>query len=499
MSEEQATDLESKPEGGGACRACCLGLLALVAAGILALVALNYSSGGKLDARQAQVRTEIAQLQTAAKERRGTVLGTPANDENAVVDYQGLEWLLTVGNEKARRESWRKQRPQLPADIDAMVTKTRDPQGEAFDLVNTGELVKQIHLRREYDESPEAEKKRVEARAAFARVRPALRYVRDGLSRGTCDWGVQWERGMEAEIPNLLVMRAVANLMAYEATLQSPREALQTGLQLVAFGQDIARQGTMIGSMIGVAVSEIGFASLSHTMGRPGLEVSDYRRLIEVLGAFEVPPVDSLIASERLTGVVTALQLSGRRLVEKTESSDSDDLPNVEDGVIFGVDLWSERELEGYEHFLGRAIEISRLPIEQREAARATMNQELEDSFYIVARIAIPNLEAIDSRLRDTKAKAKVVRVLAAAHVVRLDQGSFPAKLQDLSKVLGQKGLEDPSSLTPGAPLLYRLDGGRVLAWGVGENGVDDGGPQRGQQVTPSEDDSGFETKAPGK
>jgi hypothetical protein len=499
MSEEQATNQEGKePEsGGGGCRNCCLGFLVLLIVGLITLVVLNANAGARLDARLKLAGEEVAALEKEAKERRATVLGSPANDDNAAVYYQGLEWVLTVGDEDSRRESWTKQRPQLPADIDAMVEKTKDPRGKPVDLVGTSMLIQEIQLRVKVEDSPEAQAKRAAAQAAFERVRPALRYVQAGLKCGTCDWAVQWKRGMNAEILNLRVMRSVANLLAYEATLQSPQEALQTGLQIVAFSQDIAHQGTVIGSMVGVAVAEIGFQSLAHTMSREGLAASDYQRVVSALSGYQgTVKMDSLLAGERMSGVVTALELSGRPLApeEVLEGEESS-----AEGVAFGVALLGARELEGYEYFLGREIEISRMPLERREAARQAMEQELEDSYYVVARIAIPNLSALRARFRVLEAQGRITRVLAAAHLVRLDTGSFPAKVQDLAKLLSTQGLSDPCADLTTTPLCYRVEGKQVLCWTVGENGQDDGGPTRDKARSEGDDDVGLETTAPAK
>ncbi|MBL4849874.1 MAG: hypothetical protein JKY65_30470 [Planctomycetes bacterium] len=415
MSGENCTKAGGK---GTCCRNSGLGCLGAILLGGFLLGLLSVNASARLDARLTQAKQEISEVRARTDDRRATVLGTPANDDNAVVDYQGLEWVLTAGDEASRRVSWERSRPELPGDVDKVEKQTK-PKRKKHSLDNTSRLMEGIFPGTEIDDSPRGRRKLAAAKALFWRVRPALRYVRSGLKRGKCDWGTQLEMGMESEIPNLRPMRAAASLMAYEASLQEPRDAIQTGLEIVAFGTDLGRQGTLIGSMVGQKVSSIGFKSLNHTLARPGLEARDYRRVIEALGTYQVASITDLIAAERLAGVVTVLGLSGRPLSGRLAGSE----PREE--AVFKFSLFTARELEGYEHFLGRAQEVASLPKTRRPAAWETLTAELSASPYVLVK-AIPNLRTLDSNLLESESEARIVRILAAAHLVRLEKGAFP-------------------------------------------------------------------------
>jgi hypothetical protein len=488
---------EAESEGGG-CKTCGLSCLGILILSMVVIGVMSANASARLDARFLEASKEVTELQAAADVRRGTVLGAPANDENAVVDYNGLEWVLTSGKGGNRRNSWEKQAPVLPDDIDFMVKRT-NPDGEEIDLILPSALLVGIDPDCSVKDTPQERARRKKAEALFKRLRPALRYVRDGLKRGKCDWETQWERGMRFELPNLLAMRTVGNLMAYEASLQPPSEAVETGLQIVAFGEDNARQGTLIGGMIGIAVSAIGFKSLAHTLGRPGCTASDYRRVITALEGYRGPPADALLAGERLAGVITGLELSGRPL----EAAGSEEVgydAGTTEKALFRFSMFHVREMEGYEYFLQREIEISRMPREQRQVAREELEKELEDSWYLVAKIAIPNLSAAQDNVIEAEALARIVRVLAAAHLVRLQDGAFPNSIQGVAQVLG-KGIEDPCATTPGAPLSYSFEGGKVYCWAVGEDKISDGGARSWKDKSPpppnSSDDRGLLTQAP--
>lgn len=505
MSEfEVITGKAPEAESGGGCKACGLGCLGFVVLSVIVLGVVSASASARLDARFLEASKEAVELRAMADVRRATVVGEPANDENAAVDYAGLEWVLTSGKKGSRRNSWKKQRPILPDDVDAMVKRV-NPEGEEIDLVLPSALMAGIDSDYKVKNTPKERTRRKKAEALFKRVRPALRYVRDGLSRGKCNWETQWERGMRAEIPNLLAMRAAATLMTYEASLQPPREAIQTGLQIVAFGEDNARQGTMIGGMIGIAVSAIGFKSLAHTLGRPGCDASDYRKVIAALESYRGPQADSLLSGERLSGVVTILDLSGRPLAEGSEGAGYEELGGNASGgekALSQLSVWHARELKGYDHFMQRGIEVSRMPREERQAAQDEIDRELEDSWYLIAKMAIPNLSAAQNNVVEAEALARIVRVLAAAHLARLEEGEFPSSIQGVARTLGE-GIEDPCSRTPGTPLFYSLKGEKVWCWSVGEDKVDNGGHRGWENKSPApaqnSDDRGLMTQAPSK
>jgi len=486
--------------GGGGCRNCGLGCLGFLILGAILFGVMSANASARLDARFIQASQEIAELQDAADVRRSTVVGEPDNDEDAVVDYNGLEWVLTSGKDGNRRESWKKRRPALPEGIDAMVERA-NPEGEELDYVTLAALLAGIDPDREFEDTPRERARRKKAEALFKRLRPVLRYVRDGLSRGKCNWETQWARGMRFELPNLLAMRTAANLMAYEASLQPPSEAIRTGLQIVAFGEDLGRQGTMIGGMIGIAVSAIGFKSLAHTMGRPGCEAGDYRKVVAALEGYRGAPVDALLASERLVGVVSALELSGRPM-EEAGSEELGYEASTGEKLLFALSILQVRELEGYEHFMGRGVEISRLPREQRPAAWDEWGRDLQDSSYIVIKVAMPNLRAVQGNLTEAEALARITRVLAAAHLVRLEEGAFPNSIRGLARVLGE-GIEDPCSATAGATLLYARDGERLYCWAVGDDKADGGGANSWKTKNPAptqgSDDRGLMTQIPSK
>lgn len=466
-------------EGHGArnCALGCFGLLVLLGLGG---VAANFAASSKLQARRAGVAQEVLALQQASAQPRPPLLGGAGSDENAVVDYNGLMWALTKSDPSSRPLSWRDRPPTLPQDI-AAVTDQVDERVK-FDWALVGECAKSFQPTAPGAGPPPTPS--AGAQQLYQALRPALRYVRDGVGRQRCDWEVEWERGVAIEVPNLLMIRAVANLLGYEATTQPPREALETGLTLVAFAHDVERHGTLVATMIGLAVRRLGYQSLAHTLGREGLSDADLDRLVEVLAREQRIDQTALLKTEKLGFVVTILAMGGHPLSEDARQADYSG--DHELGPIAAFAFLQERELAAYEAFMDRAIAILELPAEQQASARAQLSQDLESSTTLLARVAVPNLDSALATVDEIENGAAKLRVLVAAERHRRKTGAFPSQLSELQGSLGELPL-DPRSRKP---LSYRLDADGVWVYGVGQNDKDDGG-------LPNTDDSVLHLRAP--
>jgi hypothetical protein len=274
-------------------------------------------------------------------------------------------------------------------------------------------------------------------------------------------------------------MRDAANLMAYDAHLaEDAATATQYGLEIVALSADLMRNPTLIGAMVGHALRAIGLQSLERTLQRADLEPADAERIVAVLGAVPRVAIAPYLDAERVSFKVMILAMGGRKVSPNAPLGS----PGQEFGLIqkLGGDVFVARELTGYETFLDRLVQISRLPRAERKAAQAVMEADLAASWYLVAKIAIPNLLAVQDRLVEANVLLDIVRVLAAAQRRRLEEGAFPAALSELAGPLG--ALTDPFD-PQGSPLRYAVTGGEVRCYSVYLNGVDDGGAHRAESI----------------
>jgi len=477
VTDLEASEEQADPEAsGGVCRSCGLGCLGIVVLASITFGAFTYRASNALDLRFDAAAAEVEE-RMAPEGRRRTVVGEPDNDDSAVVFYNGFLWALAGGQPEGRLPySWRHQAPQLPTDIGTMLAEV-SPEGKAIDGVETGFLSCAWEEPGQELSAQEAERFQRGERA-FARFRPALRYLRRGLRCGRSDWETRWDRGYRIEDQNGLYLRAGANLLAYEAVLQTPQEALQTGLEIVAWGQDVARRGTEFDTTMGIAIVGIGCESLVYTLARPGLSPEDCRTLCSALSSFSLPDPGSVLRGARLQFVVSLLEVSGRPLAPDEEGPIYfNDMLALEPGGLPYLDVVFERQLSVYEDESSRNLGIVDLPLaKDRAALGSQLHAEAWERNAFPRSSQIPSAGAHFNHLRTTLAFVRIVQTIAAARAVQLETGEFPESSAVLAETLGAAHT-DPCAEGQPAPLGYQVQGKVLEVWCAGNDGVNQGAP----------------------
>ena len=425
---------------------------------------LSVVAGQSLDARQAGIRTRVTELRDAASARRRGLVDREQMPGDAGVDYNGLRVALAAGLERTP-EGWRAAQPALPHDLDEVLAAIGP--GPEIDYVGLGDPSAFLELRQPVAPSPKA-------RAEYERFQPALRYVRAGVGRERCDWRTPWESGRTGIYPNLLFARTAANLLAYEATLQPPRQALETGLELVAFGQDLERSQTLIGALVGAAARYIGYRSLGHTMGRAGLTAGDYLRALDVLERQEWGELAALFEGERLSVELQLLELGGRGLGGARARAEGM-LGEYElgwAGHVLRLDFFQDLALGSYQDRVERGLACASLPRAQRRAAYQALQAEIASDLALAPQWQQVDLGAISICFDEVRLHSDATRALAAAHLVRLETGAFPPNLEALAARVSPLPV-DPY-LDGRALARYRQVGDLLLVYHVGRDGVDD-------------------------
>ncbi|MBL4849487.1 MAG: hypothetical protein JKY65_28490 [Planctomycetes bacterium] len=261
------------------------------------------------------------------------------------------------------------------------------------------------------------------------------------MAKGRCDWNTNWGL-FESEHPSFMVFRSAALMLVYEASQEPPRDAIQTGLEIVALGQDIGRMGTMTGQGVGGAVSHSGFQSLAHSLGRAGLKRSDYERVLDALASYRSPTLQDVVAAQRLWAVASVLEASGRRLDEEVPVHPARYAPEstLRGSPRPALDVFLAMELEAHERFLQKAIRVMEVPPARRAAAQAALDLEIEASPSVLSKgakawggLALRDWSPLEGLLR-------AIQVLTAAHLVRLEQGSFPTGILELGMYFADAG-----------------------------------------------------------
>ncbi len=137
---------------------------------------------------------------------------------------------------------------------------------------------------------------------------------------------------------------------------------------------------------------------------------------------------------------------------------------------------WNEQDAVFAIRNLTAMIDATELPfaegIEKASAIGATIDEEL-DFRHLLSAMLMPALSRVFEQGGLTQAKLRVARTATAAERYRLDHGSWPDSLSDLVPDYLTKVPGDPFT---GEPLRYAHRDDGVCVYGMGPDGVDNGG-----------------------
>ena len=390
------------------------GCFALVILSLIVFTFVTWRATVALDRRAAPLQGEIEAFRSSLPVQRAPRFGPPT-DGNAADDYRAIEAFLA-------------ERGGARPDLDPLVP-----------------LRKLLRTTREKRQA--CERVPDEAADAVREYGGVISRVRLGLSRPRCDWSPPFERGCSVPVPDVQSARCAAELLALDAQLDPDgRSAIRTGLEIIAYGEDHVRHGTLIGVMVGIALQGMGVGSLEHTMRTRKLPREAYEEVLSTLATVEPVDLRGAFEADRLAINVELAKLTSRGFGEPGNQ----DLRSLR---FFGP-VFFAREWAGYEAYMARYREAVLLPAKAREAALETIDRDLAGSWLIIARIALPNLGESGDHIDTARAMLELTRMLAAAHLHRLDTGSFPREGAALATYLGGSLPADP--FKAGAALSYR-------------------------------------------
>jgi hypothetical protein len=241
------------------------------------------------------------------------------------------------------------------------------------------------------------------------RYRFLIERVRQGLSRERCDWQFDPAAGIDAEGPSFFAYRAYAGIVAIEARAH-PREASRLGVELAAFGRDVARYPDVIALLIGGGIEQGACQLIEESAGKAGppAESEDLVRILEGL-----PPLDMerALAGERLGWECLFAEACGERVLTRRDSEAlKNGLPSLKVPKVFVLSEW-----RAYERAQRALLEAARLPRDRRQAASDAVRAELDEAWSFIARLAVPDLVPVADTVDDVEANRQLaLRTLRA-------------------------------------------------------------------------------------
>lgn len=318
--------------------------------------------------------------------------------------------------------------------------------------------------------------------------------VRSGLRKTHCDWKRNHELGLVG--PDLYLPIELAYLLrldSYRST--DSEEALQIAFDAFALGRDYERARVSVSATLRAN----GCRSLLSAMRLRALTAAQYRRIVDVLASIGPLDVKAYVEGMWRDTEVWLAALSGRHLTpgyEKAQSVliksyllkpgaspdaaavihwnssfDEATRKGLDDFVSLALTPEIESEWSASERLRSPALDLLTVPYPKRKGEIERLLKEAEG--HVVAEILIKRV-ALAHTYADNRVLEDGTRVLAAAHLHRLETGAFPSGLQPLEEKLGVLPL-DP--YREGAPLSVALQNGVLRVYSWHEDGKDGGGP----------------------
>jgi len=238
--------------------------------------------------------------------------------------------------------------------------------------------------------------------------------------------------GLDAGVPNFLVIRAAAQSLAAlgvnEEMHKKPAEAARYYILAIRYGAGIGSHGYLLTQMISIAIESIGCAPLHCLVAKGNMKSGDYRKIIAELDALPADTSDLLNSmDEEYARTINSLEdmMSGRKGALQTYSI------NIPPQKIKPI---IEREKRFYMNMFIRyrpCFEKICMP-EELGLNFEDDTKALNKKMSIVCPIILSNFPRAIAQKKLIMTKLSAVKLLAAIQAYRKDKGKYPASLEDL-------------------------------------------------------------------
>jgi len=309
-----------------------------------------------------------------------------------------------------------------------------------------------------------------------ASYEPALDLVREGVGLEHCSmpiddliYGVSYLAGCR-QIAR--VMLAKARMMEWNGELE---KAVRTYSDLLHFSADVADNGMIVQTLVGIAMEGLAYEGLESYLGRLG-DRSVCRQLFEDLVEIEQSRASVSGLLENEFDNISAIFEDWKRGILY-----SDDLPEDPGPGDYLVDaatrsigyvsfsFYISRHRRQAEEFNADMLEISRMPYP--EIFNGTWEKELAGDKLSQTWFDMYQKVIFTTARQETIRRGNIAKV--ALHLHKLESGEYPETLDPLSPLVPEEMLIDPFSTNR---FIYQRTDEGYLLYSLGGDMDDDGG-----------------------
>lgn len=346
---------------------------------------------------------------------------------------------------------------------------------------------------------------RDEVTAFLARHATTLDLVRRAANRDTCRFTRDWTRPsidmILAEIQSLHNESRLLALAARRAAAEGRHaDALADIVRIHRLGRHAAAEPVLVSYLVGVRLDRVALTELVDLLPRLGsadaplLDAPEVRDLVgrplDLLPALYGEEAFGLATFAGFAdGRVTPAEFPGPDLA--AEASMVGDI-----GPLFRV-FFLERDIAGYRQLMHA---FQQLAARRDESARhaetirqaESLERTLEKRQGMLSRLLFPALKQVFLTQGRAEAARRAAATLVATTKQRLQAGTLPLGPDDFTGTPPYALPADPFAEGGKAIVMKRGDAG-IVAYSVGPDGTDDGGPTlRGEETAEGNDDVGF-------
>ncbi|MCH7760707.1 hypothetical protein IIA15_04805 [candidate division TA06 bacterium] len=294
------------------------------------------------------------------------------------------------------------------------------------------------------------------------RYEGALNDVRRGLKQTRCLLPIEYEKGIEAPLPDYMSLRTLTKLLASHGRLSQnmgrSHQATRDYLDAARFGQDITGgDRTFIGHMIGTVCLSFGITEMKKDLKTFSFPEEDLKEIARDLNLFSstwpslgedilsetwMMPITDIKMEEKMPNFVDAGSITRQFLHNRFFLWGFTHLRSW--STFFSVNrAWVDAITSYQEHAKGIA-KIEDQNLQKLKQLEEQWDERISESHNWVEKMAVPYSFSMTKRRLEAKLKIRLRGAAALAQLYHLQNHSYPSNLIEVdAREMGEL-LKDP-------------------------------------------------------